>query len=107
MLLNTIAGCASYAFGSVLIICEMGQRMSYAFDEIGDMIWHLDWYSYSNKLQRMLPTVMMAAKQPVAVKFFGSLSCSRDSLQKALLFINMENRSTILLIQFLMRIVFR
>lgn len=81
-MLGTIGWCASMAFGSVVIICEMGQRMSYAFDEIGDLIWHMEWYLYASEIQKILPTILVAARKPVAIEFFGSLSCNRDSLEK-------------------------
>lgn len=81
-MLDTIGSCTLSAFGCVFIICEMGQRISYAFDEIGEMIWDMKWYLHSNKIQKLLPIIINAVQKPVAIKFFGSVTCSRESLKK-------------------------
>lgn len=78
---------ASSACGFVYIICDTGECTSNAFDEIGDLIWQTQWYFHSNKIQQLLPTIMIAVQKPVAIKFFGSLSCNRKSLEKVNIFL--------------------
>lgn len=93
MLVKTVCY-TSYAFSYVVIICEMGERMSNAFDEIGDLVWQTQWYLYSNEIQQLLPTIMIAVQKPAAIKFFGSLSCNRESLEKVI-YIYQKNHSKI------------
>lgn len=86
MILDTIIYYTLYAFGSVVIICEMGQRLCNAFAGIGDFCWQMDWYLYSSETQKFLPTLLIAVQKPVVVEFFGSLSCSRESQEKVIIF---------------------
>lgn len=90
LLLDTIVYYTFLAFGSVVIICEMGQRLSNAFDEIGELMWQLEWYLYSNEIQKMLPTILVAVRKPIAIEFFGSLSCSREFMKKVISFIQIQ-----------------
>ena len=74
-----------YAFGVVLIICELGQQLSNAFEEIGDKIEDFDWYTFPLEIQRYLPNLLMAAQQAVVLECFGSISGSRDTFKKVCL----------------------
>ena len=73
---------ACYAFGVVLIICELGQRFGDAFLEIADTIEDFDWYLFPLELQTLLPILLAAAQQRVALECFGSISGSRDTFKK-------------------------
>lgn len=66
----------------VLIICELGQRMTDAFEEIDDVIGKFQWYSFPDALKRLMPFMIQFAQQPVDIEFFGSISCSRDTFEK-------------------------
>lgn len=77
VLLNaTLNGCFSFVF--MFMICELGQRMNDAFDKIDSTIEKLDWYLFPNEIQRMVPTIMAIAQQPVTLRCFGSIVCTRD-----------------------------
>lgn len=69
----------SYALGLVSAICEFGQRMSDAFDEIEDGTQMFDWYLFPYEIQRMLPIILSSAQQPVALKCFGNVSAIRQN----------------------------
>lgn len=73
---------ACYAFGVILIICELGQRMSDAIEGIWDTIDDFDWYSFPHDIQRFLPYLLIAAQRPVVLKCFGSTSGSRNTFKK-------------------------
>lgn len=68
---------ACYAFGTVLVFCEIGQRATNAFSEINDVIGQFDWYLFPDELKKILPIIIRFAQQPVDIKFFGSISSSR------------------------------
>lgn len=71
-----------YAFGIVLVSCELGQRMTNAFGEIGNEMSQYDWYLYPLKWKRMFPTLLIISQQPVYLECFGSNACLRDSFKK-------------------------
>lgn len=70
-----------YAFGIVFIVCELSQRIINAFGKINDIIDGFDWYLFPVEIQRILPVVIVNA-QPMAIQYFGSLSCSREAFKK-------------------------
>ena len=66
------------AFAMVFIACEIGQRMNDAFDKIDFTIDQSDWYLFPIGVQRMLPTIIAVAQQPVSLECFGSITCTRE-----------------------------
>lgn len=64
------------------MICEVNQRTHDACIEIGDEIDQINWYLFSQKLQRMLPIIIIVAQQSVAIRCFGSIQCNREVLKK-------------------------
>lgn len=81
MLLLTIS-LVLYAFGTVFIVCELGQRMTDAFGEISDAIGNFNWNLFPDDFKKMLPIIIQFAEQPVDIEFFGSISCSRKVFKK-------------------------
>lgn len=73
---------ALYGFGVVLFACELGQRVTNLFSGVNDMIEHFQWYSYPNKMQKVLLIIMIVAQQPVEFQCFGSTSANRDTFKK-------------------------
>lgn len=55
--------------------------MSNRFSEVGEMIYACDWYTFPNELQRILPTVLMLAHQPVPLEGFVNLKCTREAFK--------------------------
>lgn len=62
----------------VFIASELGQRMGDAFEEIHSTIDQFDWYSFPVEIKRMLPMIILEAKQPVLFECFGSIACTRE-----------------------------
>lgn len=95
MLLIIIVG-ACYGFGAILLICETGQRLSNAFEELGERIKTFDWYVFPLEIQRMLPVLLMAAHQEIVLECFGSIAGTRQTFKKVSLcqhFLKNEQRS--------------
>lgn len=67
------------AFGIVLFACEMGERISDAFDEINDAISEFHWYLFPNKWKKVLAIIIQFSDQPVDIEFFGSISANRPT----------------------------
>lgn len=62
----------------VFIICEFGERACNGFDKLYDETCQLDWYSFPIEVQGMLPIVMIATQQPVVIRGFGNIQCTRN-----------------------------
>lgn len=71
-----------YAFGIILIVCELGQRLTDAFEHVGDEFDIFEWYSFSLEIQRMLPTIIILSNQPIELECFGGISGSRETFKK-------------------------
>lgn len=81
ILLETINE-AFYAICIIFIICEFGERLTIAYDEMNCQIEQFDWYLFPIEIKRLLPILMIDAQQRVELQCFGTLSASRESLKK-------------------------
>lgn len=81
MLLKSIFG-GFWALCLVFTACELSQRLCNAFNEVDEALCQLDWYLLPTEIQKMLPILMMYAHEPIIVKFFGNISCSRQQFTK-------------------------
>lgn len=81
VLFESIALC----FGSlslVLLACEAGQRFSNAFSEVDNAFCQLDFYLLPMEIRRILPAVVIYVQEPLYVKFFGNLCCTRAQFKQ-------------------------
>lgn len=62
----------------MLLVCEVGQRLSEKFTEINDVMDQLNWYAYPREVKRMLPTILTNLQQPVIIKCFAFIFCDRE-----------------------------
>lgn len=83
---------AVWSFGLVFVACEISQISCDALNEMDDDIGQLDWHLYSVEIQKMLPMIMENTQQPVIIKCFGSIPCSRETFKKVgLTFLEYKN----------------
>lgn len=78
MVLSVTVFVSGYAFCTLFIACELGQRMNDAFGGITIMIGQCDWQLFPIKVKRMLPAVLSILQQPVSLECFGSILCTRE-----------------------------
>lgn len=71
-----------WAFMQIFLFCDFGQKVTDQFSEIDDMIYFSDWYTFPKEIQRILPTVLMTAQQPVILEGFANLKCTREAFNK-------------------------
>lgn len=81
LLLQSILFYGFWAFGMVYFACELGQRLSIAYDDVENKVSKLDWYLLPMETQRMLPTLMCNTQKPFKVVCFGGISCERDTFK--------------------------
>lgn len=73
---------ASYAFGTVFLICELCERVGNLFIENDIKTGNLNWYSYPREFHGMFPTILIMTQQPFEIGCFGSITCSRVTFRK-------------------------
>lgn len=67
-----------YAFGVLVVCCEICQRATQSFDECSDMVAQFDWHLFPVRIQRMMPTILHFTQQPIEIVCFGSTACNRE-----------------------------
>lgn len=73
-----------YAFVVIFPICELGQQLRNAFDEICTTIYQMDWYSFPTQTQRILAMILLGAQTPVQIGAYGNIEASRETCKKVL-----------------------
>lgn len=71
-----------YVSGVMFAYCEMGEQVTSAFEEIEHMLAELDWHLFPSEIQRMMPMLLMVARQPVDFMGYGNLPASRYTMQR-------------------------
>lgn len=82
MVLSVTVFVSCYAFCTLFIACELGQRMNDSFGGITYMIGLCDWQLFPIEVKRMLPAVLAILQQPVSLECFGSILCTREVFKK-------------------------
>lgn len=76
--------CGFLAIMLVFTACELGQRISDAFSSINDALDQFHWYLLPIDVQRILPTIIINAQQPLVVRCFGNVPCERETFKKVI-----------------------
>lgn len=66
-----------WAFILSLIFCEIGEKMSNAFDEIGGEFGYINWYLLPIVIQRKILMIMSFSQKHVVLSGYGSITGSR------------------------------
>lgn len=72
----------AYSFGTLFFACETGQRLTNGFDEINELFNRLDRYRFPDEIKRMPTTILINSHEPVELLYFGSHSCSRETMEE-------------------------
>lgn len=70
----------------LLLVGEVGQKLSEKFTEINGVMDQLNWYAYPREVKRMLPTILTNLQQPVIIKCFVFIFCDREYSKRVSLF---------------------
>lgn len=73
---------ATDSFILVFISCELGHRLTDAFNDFNDIIDQFKLYLFSIEVKRIIPTIMLSSQKPVRLECFGSISCCREVFQQ-------------------------
>lgn len=77
MALMIPVGEAFIALFTAFSACEIGQRLSYAFDRINRTLDQSDWYLLPLELKRIFPMFVGITQQPIELECYGSITCVR------------------------------
>lgn len=82
------------AFGVIIVACEVGQRISNAFENIDFATDQYRWYLFPEQVKRMLPVILMNLQVPVELPIFGSFCCDRSAFKQVSMNLNSEQNPT-------------
>lgn len=69
---------------TVYTACEVGEGIAGIFKRAEDKINQFDWYRFPMKIRRMLPFTLFNVQEPVAIRCFGSIACTREYFRKVI-----------------------
>lgn len=81
--LNTFNSWFELIYSSIIIssICESGENVCVAFEQIKDALDQFDWHLLPHKNMKMIPTIYIATQTPAEIDIFGSIACNRQLLK--------------------------
>ena len=75
--------CESFwSYGFIFCLCECGQQVLDAFEEICDEIDRFNWYEFPIDIQKMLPIILIVSQEPVGMVAYGNIECKREIFKK-------------------------
>lgn len=78
----SIIGQSIWSFSFVFIYCELGQRVSEAFEEPYNAICQFRFDLFPLEIQRVLPIIILSAQPPIDLRGYGNISCTRDRFKR-------------------------
>lgn len=75
------------SFLAVLIVCELGERMTNAFDSFNATLYQCDWYEFPIGIRQMFVMVLFNSQRTVMIKGFANTLCARESFKKVQIFL--------------------
>lgn len=61
------------------LFCEFGEMVTSAFNSL-DM-FDCNWFLFPMDIQRLLPTIILNARQPVVFRGFANVLCKREAFR--------------------------
>lgn len=69
-------------FALLFGICEFGERVHMAFEDINVVFDQLKWYLMSIETRKMLLYILLIVQEPVKFKIFGSVFSNRKTFRE-------------------------
>ena len=64
------------------VLCLFGDEVNSKFDEIHNWIYYCNWLTFPYRIQKLIPTILIAAEKPVYIQGFMNVRCIRESMKK-------------------------
>lgn len=68
-------------------LSEFGGMVTKQFDAFDEQLCQSNWYLYPNGMQRLLLIFILDAQQPVLIRGYGTIVCTREFFEKASSFV--------------------
>lgn len=75
-----------WAFASMFMMCQVADNVTNRFDALNNAIWQTEWYCFPIDVQKIWPTIMMDIQEPVFIRGFGNVLCTRETFKKVSVF---------------------
>ena len=69
-------------FVSMLVFCEVGEKVTNVFCEFEYEIGQIKWYLFTNSNRQLLISIMCFCQKPITLDGFGSIKGSREVYKK-------------------------
>lgn len=66
----------SYHLLALFTLCYVGQNVTNGFEDVGEMVYQLNWYHFPMHIQKDMPTILAVSHKKVRVEVFGSVRCN-------------------------------
>lgn len=70
-----------WAFTLIFAYCELGKMVTNQFNTINEELYRCKWYLLSLEMQRMLLIFMSDTQQPMFLRGYANIVCTRDSFK--------------------------
>lgn len=68
---------------SIFAVCELGERIRMAFEEVNAELNQLKWYLLPRRSRKLLPIILMATQDSVEFNIFGTTASNRKTFKEA------------------------
>lgn len=73
------------SFFTILIFCEVSEKITNIFVEIYNEIEQIKWYLFTMDKRRIFAAIIGFSQKPVTLEGFGSIRGSRDAFKNVIL----------------------
>lgn len=70
-----------WAFAIIFAFCEMGAQATHQFHALNEELCQVKWYLLPIEVQRMMLIFMSDAQQPMFLRGYGNILCTRDAFK--------------------------
>lgn len=73
--------------GQIFLFCYFGDLLTAKFETISEMFYQCNWYLMMLDIQKLMPTILCVAQEPVYLSGIGNISCTRVVFKRVIAFI--------------------
>lgn len=66
-----------WSFVQIFFFCELGERITSRFSNLGHEMCQCDWYTLPIDIQKVFPLIIAGMDTPIKLIGMGSIQCSR------------------------------
>lgn len=74
------------SFTLIYLLCELGEKVTSCFGVFNVELYRCHWYLFPIEVQRMLVIFMSDTQQPIFIRSYGNIMCTRKVFKKVVIF---------------------